>query len=118
MSFHFHSTASEHPAFQNQSGHAAFVLWVRCGTWTSTHGSTGVVPKRIAEEYGTPDLIKTLIDHGLWSEVGRGYEMWHGPSHGMPSSLWQYDRNSGDKDLLGAGPAIRRQTRRRGIGSF
>lgn len=54
------------------AGTAAVGLYVRCGSWSAQQMSNGIVPKAIAKMYGTPRMIRALIDVGLWHEKGHG----------------------------------------------
>jgi hypothetical protein len=100
MSFDYHSDAADHPAFVGDHGLASFGFWIRCGSWTSANGRTGVVPKAVAEDYGDADVIAKLVDHGMWRETPAGYEMLRGPSTDFPLPLWRYGDKPDDGRLI------------------
>jgi len=100
MSFDFHSDVNEHPAFNGEHGLAALGLWTMCGSWTSAHGRTGMVPREVAEDMGDPGLIAVLVDGGLWEETPDGYEMLRGPSTDFPMPLWKYGEKPDDGRLI------------------
>lgn len=52
------------------AGTAAVGLYVRCGSWSAQQTSDGVVPKQVARMYGTPRMIKALLDADLWHQKG------------------------------------------------
>lgn len=52
------------------AGSPAVGLYVRCGSWAAQQVSDGIVPKTVARMYGTPRMIKALIDAGLWHQKG------------------------------------------------
>lgn len=99
--FDWHSDVAELPHVGGPEGLAAFGMWVRCGTWTSANGRTGIVPDHIAADFsqGQSDLIEQLIAAGLWERTDCGYLMLRGPSTDpdQPMPLWRY----GDEDLGG-----------------
>lgn len=104
MSFDFHSDASDHPAFTGEYGLAAFGFWIRCGSWTSANGRTGVVPKAVAEEYGDAEVIAKLVDNGMWRETAAGYELLRGPSAELPLPLWRYGEKPDDGRMISIDP--------------
>lgn len=52
------------------AGTPAVGLYVRCGSWAAQQVTDGIVPKHVAKMYGTPRMIKALIDAGLWHQKG------------------------------------------------
>lgn len=56
------------------AGTPAVGLYVRCGSWAAQQVTDGVIPKHVAKMYGTPRMIKALIDAGLWHQKGHGCE--------------------------------------------
>lgn len=56
------------------AGTPAIGLYVRCGSWAAQQVTDGVIPKQIAKLYGTPRMIKALVDAGLWHQKGHGCE--------------------------------------------
>lgn len=56
------------------AGTPAIGLYVRCGSWAAQQVTDGVIPKQIAKLYGTPRMIKALVDAGLWHENGHDCE--------------------------------------------
>jgi hypothetical protein len=56
------------------AGTPAVGLYVRCGSWAAQQTTDGIVPKQIAKLYGTPRMIKALVDAGLWHEKGHNCE--------------------------------------------
>lgn len=56
------------------AGTPAIGLYVRCGSWAAQQSSEGIVPKQVARLYGTPRMIKALIDAGLWHASGHDCE--------------------------------------------
>ncbi|WP_069743061.1 hypothetical protein [Streptomyces sp. EN23] len=56
------------------AGTPAIGLYVRCGSWAAQQVTDGVVPKHVAKMYGTPRMIKALVDAGLWHQKGHGCE--------------------------------------------
>ncbi|MCX5201080.1 hypothetical protein OG897_06335 [Streptomyces sp. NBC_00237] len=56
------------------AGTPAVGLYVRCGSWAAQQVTDGVIPKQIAKLYGTPRMIKALIDAGLWHQSGHDCE--------------------------------------------
>lgn len=94
MSFSFHSDVQDHPVFSKLSN-GAFGLWVQAGTWTSAHGSPGVIPDHALEEIGGGEEAATAVDElvaaGVWTHVEAGYRMEYGPSADFPLPVWRYD---------------------------
>lgn len=99
--FDSHSDVTELPILQGPGGLAALGLWMRCGSWTASHGQTGVVPHAVAEEMSSGDqgAVQLLVDAGLWERLPEGYRMLRGPSSDpdLPLPLWRYS----DDDLGG-----------------
>lgn len=56
------------------AGTPAVGLYVRCGSWAAQQTTDGIVPKQIAKLYGTPRMIKALVDSGLWHQKGHDCE--------------------------------------------
>ncbi|MGW5616225.1 hypothetical protein [Streptomyces sp. NPDC003877] len=56
------------------AGTPAVGLYVRCGSWAAQQVTDGIVPKHVAKMYGTPRMIKALIDAGLWHQKGHDCE--------------------------------------------
>lgn len=54
------------------AGTPAVGLYVRCGSWAAQQVTDGVVPRHVAKMYGTPRMIKALVDAGLWHQKGHG----------------------------------------------
>lgn len=54
------------------AGTPAAGLYVRCGSWAAQQVTDGVIPKHVARMYGTPRMIKALVDAGLWHQRGHG----------------------------------------------
>ncbi|MEU5596610.1 hypothetical protein [Streptomyces sp. NPDC020298] len=52
------------------AGTPAVGLYVRCGSWAAQQVTDGVIPKHVARMYGTPRMIKALVDAGLWHQRG------------------------------------------------
>ncbi|MFF1958004.1 hypothetical protein ACFVWX_13560 [Streptomyces sp. NPDC058220] len=52
------------------AGTPAVGLYVRCGSWAAQQASDGIVPKAVARMYGTPRMIKALVDADLWHAKG------------------------------------------------
>lgn len=52
------------------AGTPAVGLYVRCGSWAAQQVTDGVIPKHVARMYGTPRMIKSLVDAGLWHQRG------------------------------------------------
>lgn len=52
------------------AGTPAVGLYVRCGSWAAQQVTDGVIPKHVAKMYGTPRMIKALVDAGLWHQRG------------------------------------------------
>jgi hypothetical protein len=52
------------------AGTPAVGLYVRCGSWAAQQTSDGFIPKQVARMYGTPRMIKALIEVGLWHQKG------------------------------------------------
>lgn len=52
------------------AGTPAVGLYVRCGSWAAQQVTDGAVPKHVAKMYGTPRMIKALVDAGLWHQRG------------------------------------------------
>lgn len=50
------------------AGTAAVGLYVRCGSWAAQQTSEGVIPRAVAKMYGTPRMIKALLEAGLWHD--------------------------------------------------
>ena len=104
MSFDYHSDAMEHPAFKGELGLSALGYWMRCGSWTSANGRTGVVPKKVAEEFGDSELINVLVSQELWLERADGYEFLRGPSSDWPLPVWRYGDKPDDGRLISIDP--------------
>lgn len=56
------------------AGTPAVGLYVRCGSWAAQQTSEGIIPKQVAKLYGTPRMIKALVDAGLWHAAGHDCE--------------------------------------------
>lgn len=56
------------------AGTPAVGLYVRCGSWAAQQVTDGIIPKHVAKMYGTPRMIKALIDAGLWHQKGHDCE--------------------------------------------
>ncbi|MFB7007863.1 MULTISPECIES: hypothetical protein [unclassified Streptomyces] len=56
------------------AGTPAIGLYVRCGSWAAQQVTDGVIPKQIAKLYGTPRMIKALVDANLWHQKGHECE--------------------------------------------
>ncbi|MCZ1006370.1 hypothetical protein [Streptomyces lydicus] len=56
------------------AGTPAIGLYVRCGSWAAQQETDGVIPKQIARMYGTPRMIKALVDSGLWHDANHECE--------------------------------------------
>lgn len=56
------------------AGTPAIGLYVRCGSWAAQQVTDGIVPKHVAKMYGTPRMIKALVDAGLWHQKGHDCE--------------------------------------------
>lgn len=54
-------------------GNAAAGLFVRCGSYCGQHLTDGLVPKAVAQGYGTSAEIRKLLDVGLLVEKGGDY---------------------------------------------
>lgn len=99
--FDVHSDINELPFMRSPDSNEAMGLYLRCGSWTGSHGRLGVVPLAIAQEFsnGRQEAIELLVVAGLWERVEEGYRMLRGPSDepddGLP--LWRYS----DDDLGG-----------------
>lgn len=52
------------------AGTPAVGLYVRCGSWAAQQTTDGIIPKQIAKLYGTPRMIKALVDANLWHQNG------------------------------------------------
>lgn len=52
------------------AGTPAVGLYVRCGSWAAQQVTDGVIPKHVAKMYGTPRMVKALVDAGLWHQKG------------------------------------------------
>lgn len=52
------------------AGTPAVGLYVRCGSWAAQQVTDGVIPKHVAKMYGTPRMIKALVEAGLWHQHG------------------------------------------------
>ncbi len=100
MSFDYHSDSPDHAAFNGEHGLAAFGFWIRCGSWTSANGRTGLVPKAVANDYGDADVIAKLVDSGMWRPTPDGFEMLRGPSNELPMPLWRYGEKPDDGRLI------------------
>jgi hypothetical protein len=59
--FHCHPKVME-------AGTPAIGLYVRCGSFVAQQVTDGVVPKRVAKQYGTARQARALVDAGLWHE--------------------------------------------------
>lgn len=62
-----------HPKVMD-AGTPAIGLYVRCGSFVAQQVTDGVVPKRVAKQYGTPRQARALVDAGLWHEHGHDCE--------------------------------------------
>src|SRR5690606_38714756 len=56
------------------AGTPAIGLYVRRGSWAAQQVTDGIVPKHVAKMYGTPRMIKALVDAGLWHQKGQDCE--------------------------------------------
>lgn len=99
--FDTHTDIHDLPELQGAAGLAPLGLFLRCGSWTSAHGQTGVVPRAIAEDFATGNegSIDVLVQAGLWEPIPEGYRMLRGPhaDPDQPMPLWRY----GDGDIPG-----------------
>lgn len=99
--FDVHSDVGELPFMGSPDANEAMGLYLRCGSWTGSHGRQGVVPLSIVDEFsnGRHEPVDLLVEAGLWDRGEDGYRMLRGPSDdpddGLP--LWRYS----DDDLGG-----------------
>lgn len=99
--FDVHSDIHQLPGMASAGSAEAYGLYLRCGSWTCSHGRLDVVPAAIVEEFsnGRQEPVSLLIAAGLWERASDGYLMLKGPSDdpddGLP--LWRYT----DHDLGG-----------------
>ena len=56
-----------------RAGNAAFGVYCRCGAWVARNLTDGFVPTEVAVAYGSPELIRKLVDVGLWEAVDGGW---------------------------------------------
>ena len=99
--FDVHSDINELPLMSSPHANEAVGLYVMCGSWTGSHGRSGVVPVTIVQELsrGRREPVDLLVGSGLWEPIADGYRMLRGPS-GDPDAdlpLWRYS----DDDLGG-----------------
>jgi len=99
VAFEVHSDTAGHPAVE-AAGLAGWGAFVLCGTWTSAHGETGVVPFHVADDIGHPGAADELVAAGLWTRVDDGYRMEYGPGQDWPLPLWRYGTDPGDGSLI------------------
>lgn len=57
------------------AGNAAFGLWARLGSYCSDHLTDGIVPREVAESYGTKPEIKALLRVGFIEVADGGYRV-------------------------------------------
>lgn len=90
--FHCHPKVME-------AGTPAIGLYVRCGSWAAQQMTDGIIPKRVARQYGTARMARALVDAGLWHE--HGHECGSCPEVGPNSyTIHQYlDRNASRIDI-------------------
>lgn len=75
-------------------GLAALGLFVLTGSWTGSHGRTGVVPHDVVQEMssGDQDAVNRLLRAGLWERCDDGFRLLRGPHSDpdLPLPLWRY----------------------------
>lgn len=94
-----HSDLSQHPAVL-RAGLGGLGPFVLCGSWTSAHGETGLLPEDVARQHGSAESIAALLEAGLWTDTGGGYRMEYGPGSDWPLPLWRYGDDPGTGALL------------------
>jgi len=65
-----------------RAGTAAVGLYTRCGAWLARNIANGrlqdaVVPREVADGYGTAEWRQRLVDAGLWAAEGEGFRDLH-----------------------------------------
>lgn len=63
----FHS----HPKVK-LAGNAAVGLWVRCGTWSASYETDGIVPMDVVADFGKQREIEALVRAHLWVPSDEG----------------------------------------------
>ena len=58
-----------------RAGNAAFGLLCRAGAWSVHQLTDGHVPAEVADQLGTPVQARKLVDAGLWTRDGDGYQI-------------------------------------------
>jgi len=58
-----------------RAGNSALGLWVRCGAYCAQYETDGVIPAKVAEQYGTRRDIARLVAAALWVQMDGGYRM-------------------------------------------
>lgn len=107
--FDCHSDILELDGLRGPEGLAAHGLYVLTGSWTGSHGRTGVVPDDIVENFarGDRDSIDRLVRAGLWERCDIGYRLLRGPHSepGLPMPLWRYSDDDLGGRLFGIDPS-------------
>ncbi len=106
--FDWHSDINDLDGVAGPDGLAAFGLYLRTGSWTSSNGRTGVVPDAVVLELGAgdQDSVDRLVRAGLWQRCDGGYRMLRGPHSepAQPMPLWRYTDDDLDSRLFGPDP--------------
>ncbi|MFJ9771153.1 hypothetical protein ACIRVF_07910 [Kitasatospora sp. NPDC101157] len=98
------------------AGTAAVGLYVRCGSWAAQQASEGVVPKAVARMYGTPRMIKALVDAGLWHAPGFNCESckeWHPVAPKDAYLIHEYLAFNPSKEAVATARAAKAERQRR-----
>ena len=83
----FHS----HPKVM-ASRNGALGLWVRCGAWSSAHGTDGFIPRDVVLQFSEHSSQQSgLLLVGLWSPVGTRYPQGSGPDGVLMHDFLDYN---------------------------
>lgn len=93
-SFDWHPDVHRLAELRGAQGREALGLFIRAGSWTATHGRTGLIRHPVARELSEGKLgpIDRLVRAELWQDTRQGYRMLRGPNSGpeAPGALWWY----------------------------
>ncbi|MFD9124918.1 hypothetical protein [Kitasatospora sp. NPDC059571] len=98
------------------AGTAAVGLYVRCGSWAAQQTTEGIVPRAVARQYGTPRMIKALIDAGLWHDAKHDCEpcrSWHPSIPADAFLIHEYLGYNPSKESVAAARAAKNERQKR-----
>ncbi|MER5350638.1 hypothetical protein ABT093_09935 [Kitasatospora sp. NPDC002551] len=98
------------------AGTAAVGLYVRCGSWAAQQTSEGIIPRAVARQYGTPRMIKALVEAGLWHEAPHDCDAcreWHPTIPANTFLIHEYLAYNPSKEAVAAARAAKTERQKR-----